>query len=80
MKLAMIAADRLVAERYDETVVMLLQVHDELEYEVRTERVEELGIRIKNVMEEAFPTELTNGVPILADAKSGPNWGDMQPL
>jgi len=59
---------------------LLLKVHDELVYEVRSERVRELGLRIKEVMEEAFPEELTNGVPILADAKSGPNGGDMQPL
>lgn len=81
IKRAMVEVDRVLRESGDrEDAHLLLQVHDELMYEVRTERVQELGIRIKEVMERAFPTELTNGVPILADAKSGANWGDMQPL
>ena len=81
IKRAMVEVDRVLRESGDrEDAHLLLQVHDELVYEVRTERVKELGERIKNVMEEAFPHELTNGVPILADAKQGANWGDMQPL
>lgn len=81
IKRAMVEVDRVLRESGDrEDAHLLLQVHDELVYEVRTERVRELGMRIKEVMEQAFPQELTNGVPILADAKSGPNWGDMQPL
>ncbi|MES2931742.1 MAG: DNA polymerase [Patescibacteria group bacterium] len=81
IKRAMVEVDRVLRETGDrEDAHLLLQVHDELVYEVRTERAKELGIRIKDVMEEAFPKELTNGVPILADAKQGENWGDMQPL
>ena len=81
IKRAMVEVDRVLRENGDrEDAHLLLQVHDELVYEVRTERVQELGTQIKRVMEEAFPGELANGVPILADAKSGANWGDMQPL
>jgi DNA polymerase-1 len=81
IKRAMVEVDRVLRESGDrDDAHLLLQVHDELVYEVRIERVAELGARIKSVMEEAFPRELTNGVPILAEAKQGANWGDMQPL
>lgn len=81
IKRAMVEVDRVLRESGDrEDAHLLLQVHDELVYEVRSERAQELGLRIKEVMEKAFPTELTNGVPIRADAKRGASWGDMQPL
>lgn len=81
IKRAMVEGDRVLREiNAREDAHLLLQVHDELVYEIRTERVEELGMRIKEVMEQAFPEELSNGVPIIADANQGPNWGDMQPL
>jgi hypothetical protein len=31
-------------------------------------------------MEEALPEGLADGVPILAEAKAGPNWGHMELL
>ncbi len=81
IKRAMVEVDRSLRESGDrDDAHLLLQVHDELVYEVRSERVAELAARIKDVMEQAFPKELSNGVPIIADAKTGPNWGDMQPL
>lgn len=67
-------------EMMEQDVHLLLQVHDELVYEVRTEKLEEVAKEIKNIMESVLlPTE-TNGVPITAEATSGPTWGDMQPL
>lgn len=55
---------------------MLLQVHDELVFEVPADRVEEVGKLVKQLMESAY--ELS--VPLLAEVKSGPSWGEMQPL
>ena len=81
IKLAMVRIDALLNELDSrEDAHLLLQVHDELVYEIRSERVEELAARIKGVMEEALSPEEANGVPIIADAKQGTNWGDMQPL
>lgn len=81
IKLAMVRADALLREMgARDDAHLLLQVHDELVYEVRTERVEELSQNIKDVMEGALSAELANGVPILAEGKAGPDWGDMQPL
>ncbi len=81
IKRAMVEVDRLLTESGErEDAHLLLQVHDELVYEIRDERVAELSEKIRTVMEEAFPKEKTEGVPIIAEAKSGADWGTMQPL
>ena len=59
---------------------LLLQVHDELVYEIRTERVAVLGMKIKEIMESVLPPKETYDVPILAVVKSGHDWGSMHPL
>ncbi len=57
---------------------LLLQVHDELVYEVKTGRVEEIARGIEDIMEGVLTEEQRNGVPILAEWKSGKDWGSMQ--
>ncbi len=49
---------------------LLLQVHDELVFEVPPQEWEELQIKIKSVMENAV--ELS--VPLLVEARAGDNW------
>lgn len=81
IKRAMVAADTMLRET-DNTANahLLLQVHDELVYEIREDVARDLGARIRTVMEEAMPATLTNGVPIIAEAKIGKNWGSMESL
>lgn len=55
---------------------MVLQIHDELLFECDPKSVIEVGKMVKAKMEGAI--ELS--VPVVAEAKSGPNWGEMQPL
>ena len=52
---------------------MLLQVHDELIFEVPRDEVEEMSGLAREVMASAL--ELS--VPLKVDVKMGPNWGDM---
>ncbi len=81
IKLAMVrVSDMLKKEDAENDAFLLLQVHDELVYEVRASRVTELSKEIKHLMESVLPLAETSGVPITAEAKSGPNWGQMQPL
>lgn len=81
IKRAMVEANEMLASKGAlDDARLLLQIHDELVYEVKEERVAELGLEIKRVMEEALPEELTNGVPIIAEAKMGRSWGEMTPL
>ncbi len=78
IKLAMVRIDELLhREGNTEDAHLLLQVHDELIYEIRNEMCVELTAKIKHIMETALPSEMAGGVPIIAQAKSGPNWGEM---
>jgi DNA polymerase-1 len=53
---------------------MLLQVHDELVFEIKKEKIALIAAAIKAIMERV-PEFL---VPIVVEAKHGPNWQEMQ--
>lgn len=81
IKRAMVQIEALLLETGNrENAHLLLQVHDELVYEIREEQARELGTQIRVVMEGALPETLTNGIPIIAEAKIGKNWGSMESL
>ncbi|WP_091942703.1 DNA polymerase I [Methylorubrum salsuginis] len=64
--------DALTAERLD--VKMLLQVHDELVFEVHDDEVERAIPVIARVMEEAPAPALTLSVPLVVEARAAGNW------
>ncbi len=72
MKLAMIAIDK----KLQKDELMILQVHDELVFEVPQDRAESLA---KMVVEEMETVEKFR-VPIVAEARVGLNWENMKPL
>ncbi len=53
---------------------MLLQVHDELVFEVAESAVDETVARVRSVMERAAAPAADLTVPLVVDAGSGPNW------
>ncbi len=55
---------------------MLLQVHDELVLEVPENELAATAAVVKKVMSEAYQLS----IPLLTEARSGPNWGTMQVL
>ncbi len=72
MKLAMIAVDNAIKSG-DLQSDMLLQVHDELIFEVDEAQAESVGQQVKTIMESVF--ELN--VPLKVDVKIGKNWGEV---
>lgn len=79
IKLAMIKVDKWIKkEKLEDEVRLVLQVHDELVYEVAEDKAVELAQRIETEMESVVPLTQTNGVPLKVDAKIGENWGDMR--
>ena len=73
MKLAMIRVHR----RIEDTALrarMLLQVHDELLFEVPSDEVEAL----QEVVYQEMPSALELAVPLNVDVKTGNTWGDLQ--
>lgn len=78
IKLAMVRVDEMLTrEDAHEDAHLLLQVHDELVYEIRATRASALGMQIKHIMESVLEDRERYGVPILALMKSGPDWGAM---
>ncbi|MEJ2450021.1 MAG: DNA polymerase I [Gammaproteobacteria bacterium] len=71
IKRAMIKLDRAFADDQDD-VSMIMQVHDELVFEVRTERVDDVIAIIREHMVRA--AELT--IPLTVDVGVGDNWGE----
>jgi DNA polymerase-1 len=71
IKLAMIRVDALLREKPYRSR-MLLQVHDELVFDLAEEEKDELVPRILDAMRNALP--LPGNVPIEVEAGAGPNW------
>ena len=55
---------------------MLLQVHDELIFEVVEDEVDDTITLVKSVMEKASLPSIELSVPLIADAGVGDNWGE----
>jgi DNA polymerase-1 len=75
VKTAMIRVQRFIEER-GLKALMVLQVHDELVFEVPRDEIDGLAPELCRIMESA--TELT--VPLKVDLKLGDNWEEMHGL
>ncbi|HEV8021294.1 MAG TPA: DNA polymerase I [Candidatus Lustribacter sp.] len=73
MKLAMVRIDRRLAS-YGDDVTMILQIHDELIFDVERAVLPAVAAAIKHEMEHAL--ELS--VPLEATLKSGTNWYEVE--
>jgi len=81
IKLAMVKIDEfLVKEKLNEKVKLILQVHDELVYEVDEKVEKSVIVKIKNIMESLVPESKTKGVIMKADVSEGENWKEMKKL
>ncbi len=75
VKLAMIKADKAISESpLKNSVFLLLQIHDELMYEVKTEDLKQATAIIKPAMESI----ITNPIPFIVTAKKGLNWAELR--
>ncbi|MFQ1903699.1 DNA polymerase I [Aeromonas veronii] len=70
IKRAMITVDSWIRGIEDESIRMLMQVHDELVFEIREEKLEEYIAIIKEKMSAAAELH----VPLLVEAGTGDNW------
>jgi len=71
IKLAMIRIDALLREKPYHSK-MLLQVHDELVFDLAQEEADTLVPQILDIMRNALP--LPHGVPVEVEHGTGPNW------
>ncbi|MBM7624625.1 DNA polymerase I [Sporohalobacter salinus] len=75
MKLAMLKSAQVLDERELDAKI-LLQVHDELIFEVPPEELEEVQQVVKSEMEDVIQLD----VPLKVDLKVGTNWRDMDEI
>ncbi len=79
IKIAMKRVDEyIVKERYEKDIFLLLQVHDELVYEVRKGVVEKVAPAIKNIMESVIDPNETKGIVCAVNYAIGRSWGELQ--
>jgi DNA polymerase-1 len=79
VKVSMIKIDKLIKKNgWEKDVFTILNVHDEIVYEVRDSLVEEASKEFKKIMENAMEGKETHGVPIIAESASAKNWGDLK--
>lgn len=72
IKRAMIAVDNWLEQQNDNAVRVIMQVHDELVFEVKAEAVEEASQKIRALMEGSVQLD----VPLLVEVGVGDNWDE----
>ncbi|EEV24599.1 DNA polymerase I [Actinobacillus minor 202] len=70
IKIAMIGIDRVI--QHSDEIKMIMQVHDELVFEVKEDKVEHYSAVIKAEMEKAIQLN----VPLIAEVGVGDNWDE----
>lgn len=73
IKIAMIRVNKILRP---EEIKMISQVHDELLFEVKSDKVETYAREIKKIMESVIKLK----VPVIVDVSFGDNWGEMNNL
>ncbi|HPY99673.1 MAG TPA: DNA polymerase, partial [bacterium] len=73
IKKAMLNIDDYIQDKKND-IRLLLQVHDELIFEIKSDKLEKYIEPLKKLMAEALPLS----VPIIVEAASGQNWGELK--
>jgi DNA polymerase-1 len=79
IKIAMIRVDEFIKkEKLEMDVFALLQVHDELIYEIREDVAERIAPKIEKIMESVIDPKDTKGIVLKAVGSTGKNWGELK--
>ena len=73
IKIAMININKEIKDHSDD-IKMLLQIHDELIFEIKEDKIDTWLPKIKDLMENA----ITLKVPIIVESAIGDNWGELK--
>lgn len=72
MKLAMLETYKYIG-RFGNKARIILQIHDELIFEVADDFISEVGKNVKEIMERVYKLK----VPLVVNIKVGDNWGEL---
>lgn len=70
--------DFLISKGFDKDAYLILQVHDELVYEIRENVAEKIVGEIKNIMENVIDPKDIKGVRCTVGFAIGKSWGDLK--
>ncbi len=69
--------DYLKKNKLENDVKLILQIHDELIFEIKSNKIDEITPKIKYIMESVLSPKDTNGIVFTVEASVGDNWGEM---
>ncbi|MBU1046351.1 hypothetical protein KKH36_01050 [Patescibacteria group bacterium] len=79
LKIAMIRIyDYIKKNKLEDKIKMIIQVHDELIFEVQKDVDKKHILKIEELMENVLPREESKGIKFEVNIKKGKNWGEMQ--
>ncbi|HMO78746.1 MAG TPA: DNA polymerase [Candidatus Paceibacterota bacterium] len=79
IKMSMVKIDQyLKKQNLDKDVKLILQIHDEVIYEVSENVIDKIVLDIKKIMQSVLTKEKSLGVPIISEFSIGKNWGEME--
>lgn len=70
--------DYLTSQGLDKDAYLILQVHDELVYEIKKEVAEKVTAEIKKIMENVIDPKDISGIKCLVGFAIGNNWGELK--
>lgn len=78
IKLAMVKVDEYLKEnKLEDKVYLILNIHDELIYEISEDVKDKVVPDIKKIMEGVLDPKEIQGIPLLTSSKTGKNWGEV---
>lgn len=79
IRIAMIKIDAMLGgHSLRESVRMIMQVHDELVFEIKNEDIQKVLPLLASCMEDVLSVDVTAGVPLQIEAKLGINWEELK--
>lgn len=70
--------DYLIKENLQDKAYLILQVHDELVYEIKEDVAEKIVPEIKKIMETVIDPKETQGIRCVANSVIGKNWAELK--
>ncbi len=81
VKIAMVQISKYIFDNeLGDEVKLLLQVHDELVFEIKTESVKKVVPELQKIMEDVIDPKEISGIVCKAESSVGNNWGSMEDL
>ncbi|XKT74618.1 MAG: DNA polymerase [Patescibacteria group bacterium UBA2163] len=77
VKMAMVQADALIKKSFKDKAGLVLQIHDELMFEVEEAVLDEFAQKIRTLMESVLPPDKIDGIRLSVSAEAGPSWAEL---